>query len=78
MEFLFSFHSVVRFRRRSLFTLFSLFLFFFSLCPGYCGMSDGLCFLRSFTYGAVGAYECVRLCVTSMFGYISCLECIFR
>jgi hypothetical protein len=47
----------------SLFSFLSLLL-----CPRCCGMSDGLCF--TLIYGVVGAYECVRVCVTGMFGYI--------
>lgn len=69
-NFFFSFHSVVRFRRWSyLLFFFSLFSFLsLLLCPRCCGMSDGLCF--TLIYGVVGAYECVRVCVTGMFGYI--------
>ena len=55
----FSFHSVVRFRRRFYLLFFSfLFSFFVLLGPCCCGMSDGHCFTLIYG-GVVVAYECV-------------------
>jgi hypothetical protein len=66
MEFLFSFHSVVRFRRGFIYSDLFFYSLFLLLGPCCCGMSDGHCF--TLIYGGVvwclhvSVCQCVCLC----------------